>query len=237
MYEYGLDDDDDNSYLDGSVNNPVGKAPPSTSSDAMKSLEIKKAQTIEQVYWPFHRLYDIHGYRRMTPGICSECMSENCACDQSSGDGLIVPFVPPIFERKDAGFMMDTTGYDMPMKFKPAHGKELLCDGKIFYMGIIDILQQYNVRKRVEAKYRRARGSGWRDASCVHPEIYAERFIEFFDQYSQRDPSQDLYVNEGEEGVIFSKNTHVEAGKGETKEEICEDSMPLNGETYKDRES
>jgi hypothetical protein len=80
---------------------------------------------------------------------------------------------------------MDTTGFDMPMKVT-VHGQEQLCEGKIFYMGIIDILQQYNVRKRFEARYRRLQSIGWQDASCVSPKIYADRFVRFFDEYSQR---------------------------------------------------
>mmetsp|Transcript_35076 Transcript_35076/g.53809 ORF Transcript_35076/g.53809 Transcript_35076/m.53809 type:complete len:93 (+) Transcript_35076:15-293(+) len=52
-------------------------------------------------------------------------------------------------------------------------------------MGIIDILQQFNIRKRLEARYRRMLGGGWADASCVHPNLYAERFLRFYDEYTQ----------------------------------------------------
>lgn len=51
-------------------------------------------------------------------------------------------------------------------------------------MGVIDVLQQFNIRKRIEAKLRRLQGSGWADASCVHPSLYADRFMSFFDQYT-----------------------------------------------------
>merc|ERR1719428_2506382 len=83
--------------------------------------------------------------------------------------------------------MMDTTGLEKPIMFKSNTGKEHRCEGKIYYMGIIDILQQFNTRKRIETGYHRVEGSGWQDHSCVHPDVYAERFIKFFDEYSQRD--------------------------------------------------
>lgn len=219
MYEHGLDDDDDNSYLEGSANNPIVKPLPSVPSD----LELKKEQTIEQVYWPFHRLFDISGYRRVVPGRCATCGSVDCTCDISEEDklkhGKVAPFVPPISDRKDGGLMMDCEGYDMPMKFKTGTGREHVCEGKIFYVGIIDILQQYNTRKRVEAKYRRVSGSGWHDASCVHPDVYAERFVSFFDEFSQRDPSKDVTLADGEEGVLFESCKPSSKSKEERKEE------------------
>jgi Phosphatidylinositol-4-phosphate 5-Kinase len=181
MYEYGLDDDDDNSYLEGSDKNPVD--PKKLSNKELKSLEVKKEQTIEQVYWPFHRLYDIHGYRRMIPG-----RFDSSRADPIRNEPKIGAFVKPLSDRKDGGLMMDTTGLELPIKFKTPNGREHLCEGKVFYVGIIDILQQYNTRKRLESRYRRLRGAGWQDASCVHPDIYAERFVRFFDEYSQRSP-------------------------------------------------
>ena len=30
------------------------------------------------------------------------------------------------------------------------------------------------------------RGSGWADASCVHPILYADRFLRFFDEYTKQ---------------------------------------------------
>lgn len=207
MYEYGLDDDDDNSYLEGSTNNPIDKV--MISNKAIQSLELKKEQTIEQVYWPFHRLYDIHGYRRIVPRRCHLCSSaDNCGCNAQDAALNVLKvgaFVPPISDRKDGGLMMDTTGFEHPIKFKTSNGREHFCEGKIFYIGIIDILQQYNTRKRVEARYHRARGSGWQDASCVHPDVYAERFIRFFDEYSQRCDSQGLQLENGEEGIVFTR--------------------------------
>lgn len=217
MYEYGLDDDDDNSYLEGSRNNPIDNL--KVSIGAMENLELKKEQTIEQVYWPFHRLHDIHGYRRMIPRRCPGCSSVDiCTCDADTEAKLNVgAFVPPLSDRKDGGLMMDTSGYELPIKFKTGNGREHLCEGKIFYVGIIDILQQYNTRKRIEARYRRARGSGWHDASCMHPDLYAERFVRFFDEYSQHDHGAPLQLEtkgeeKGEEDIAFSRE--------ETKQEI-----------------
>merc|ERR1712087_1056464 len=97
-------------------------------------------------------------------------------------------FVTPLSNRIDRGLAMDTNGIELPQTHGLGGGNEIVYEGKIFYMGIIDILQQFNVRKRLEAKFRRMTGSGWRDASCVHPNLYADRFMEFFDEYSTRTP-------------------------------------------------
>lgn len=195
MYEQGYEDDEDGSYLEGSeeykktqsLNGSVMK-PEDCTIFRNEDIEHKKAQTVEQIYWPFHRYYDIYGYRRMEPTPCATCNRVDCSCgrDQALLSGLnIPPFELPLSTRKDGGLVMDTTGFDMPLMVT-VHGHEQPCEGKIFYMGIIDILQQYNIRKRFEARYRRLQSSGWQDASCVSPKIYAERFIRFFDEYSQR---------------------------------------------------
>ena len=46
-------------------------------------------------------------------------------------------------------------------------------------------------------------GSGWHDASCVHPNLYAERFIRFFDEYSQLIVDGEIRPQDGEEAVEF----------------------------------
>lgn len=224
LYEYGLDDDDDNSYLEGSASNPIDEV--KMSRKAMKVLDIKKEQTIEQVYWPFHRLYDIHGFRRMIPRRCRSCsLGETCSCDAALDELKVGAFVLPLSNRKDGGLMMDTTGFEQPIKFKTSNGREHSCEGKIFYVGIIDILQQYNTRKRVEARYRRARGSGWQDASCVHPDLYAERFIRFFDEYSQRpDPRVGVPLEQGEEVVVFSRDEPKEDDESVLKDGVDVDA-------------
>ena len=68
----GIFDEEDNcSYLEGSkpfeshesaLNLARYQQHPS-----YEDVELKKSQTIEQIYWPFHRYYDINGLRRMTP--------------------------------------------------------------------------------------------------------------------------------------------------------------------------
>ena len=81
--------------------------------------------------------------------------------------------------------MMDTTGLPMPMVYKSPTGDRSY-EGKIFYLGIIDILQQYTARKRAETNYRLVSTFGGQDPSCVHPTDYADRFIRFFDEYSRQ---------------------------------------------------
>ncbi len=233
-------DDDDNSYLDGvhdkSNRSPAGsgtsilpndaagngralrseeRIDDESSNESRNGLYALVEKAIEDMYWPFHRLYNIQGLRRMTPVLESpiDPVTENGAepekscqlanemrsflkafvdhkyptATESDDTNHVLPtFEAPLSFRKDGGLMMDTTAIDLPLEISIPGAPHLVeyCDGKIFYMGIIDILQQFNIRKRFEARYRRLAGKGWEAASCVHPKIYADRFIRFFDEYT-----------------------------------------------------
>lgn len=48
----------------------------------------------------------------------------------------------------------------------------------VLYMGIIDILQQYNMRKKIEHAYKSLQFDPT-TISVVDPKMYAERFIKF----------------------------------------------------------
>lgn len=238
LYDQGYDEDDDNSYLEGSEEfkrastraSTVGeKSSVKSGASKIEDIEQKKLQTVEQMYWPFHRYYDINGYRRMVPAPCAVCDKVDCTCEKNPEvfAGLEIPaFEPPLSSRKDGGLMMDPTGFVMPMKVT-LHGNEQLCDGKIFFLGIIDVLQQYNIRKRFEARYRQATSRGWENASCVHPRIYADRFVRFFDEYSQRHDSparkdtEDPPLGEGEEEVVFEKQS------GPSSSQLSRDSVKI----------
>ena len=221
------EDHDESSYLEGT--SPRHRRGRSDTSDlggiySMASavpdeVERKREEVAEQLYWPFHRLYNLHGRRRMVPispehlcpppteeegggGVDEEIsmaptdiagnLSSSRPEPAASSRGLpssLPGFVAPVSNRKDQGLEMDVSGLTgaLPMRRVDAKlGKIQYYDGKIFYMGIIDVLQQFSIRKRAEARYRRLRGSGWQDASCVHPNLYADRFVGFFDEYSQR---------------------------------------------------
>lgn len=171
-------------------------------------------KAIEDMYWPFHRYYSLQGRRRLVPIkddliaeenrhrsnkessqphkkepyfklLSSSSAPTTCA---ESHNYQIPSFEKPLSERKDGGFMMDLNDVETPLPLSIPGAPHIVeyCDGKIFYMGIIDILQQFNIRKRLEARWRRMGGSGWEAASCVHPTIYADRFIRFFDEYTRK---------------------------------------------------
>jgi len=238
LYDQGYEEEDDNSYLEGSEefkrasvrSSHAGEK--SSVSSKIEDIEQKKLQTVEQIYWPFHRYYDINGYRRMVPAPCAVCNKIDCTCKKPAEflAGLKIPsFVPPLSSRKDGGLMMDTTGFEMPIPVT-LQGHEQHCDGKIFYLGIIDVLQQYNIRKRFEARYRQATSRGWENASCVHPRIYADRFVRFFDEYSQRHDAPEgkdtleESLAEGEEQVVFDKQSGLSSPPSR-------DSVKITGST------
>jgi 1-phosphatidylinositol-4-phosphate 5-kinase len=179
-----------------------------SSKESRKEMDASVEKAICDMYWPFHRFYDIQGLRRMKPmssetvantasnqsdlqnddrkSILNTLFSRDFAAMTDGGRCDLPQFERPLSNRKDGGFMMDTTTCDLPLKMSLPGAPHLVdyCDGKIFYMGIIDILQQFNIRKRGEARYRRLGGKGWEAASCVHPNIYADRFIRFFEEYT-----------------------------------------------------
>jgi len=185
-----LEDEDDCSYLEGSKQyneKYARKLHAQQQHPKYDDVEMKKEQTIEQIYWPFHRFYDINGHRRMKAKECYRCDQYPCTCEGVSDlikAWNIPEFTPPLSDRKDGGLMMDMSGMESPLVF---HGKQgdMQYEGKIYYMGIIDILQQYNARKRVETTYRKVEVRGQAEPSCVSPADYASRFVRFFDEYSR----------------------------------------------------
>ncbi len=197
-----------------------------------EAIEKRRELAIEQNYWPFHRNYELNGDRRVIPmksetvkleqesvndNIADTVCAKSCLGDLTANDPdlnalrenlTLDDFVAPISSRRDGGLMMDTKDVFLPLKVKTG-GKTLRCDGKIYYMGIIDILQQFNTRKRLEARYRKITG-GEIGASCVHPEVYADRFVEFFDEYTL---ASDIRVprgsehDDGLEEVVFQSSS------------------------------
>ena len=51
----------------------------------------------------------------------------------------------------------------------------------VLYMGIIDILQEYNAKKKAEHAYKSLKFDPL-SISSVEPELYAKRFIDFLQQ-------------------------------------------------------
>jgi len=222
----GYDDDDDYSYLEGAENkvNYRGKVGDGIDRDR-QMMNSRREMATEKIYWPFHRHFEINGQRR-TKALLGGYVEEEqdftevilkdeskqlrCLGDPSKHDPdiqsarlkwALPDFETPISDRKDRGLVMDVRGTDMPLKIPT--GKSIqYCDGKIFYMGVIDVLQQFNVRKRMEARLRRWLGKNAEGASCVHPELYADRFIRFFEEYSQQQNKKE--EDDGEEEVVFS---------------------------------
>lgn len=201
-------DEDDSSYLPGSERSPHK---PFDTPRHVES-ERKKQVTVEKLYWPFHRMYDLHGHRRMEPIECPMCKSKPCDChgkeDALLLQGYKIPaFVPPLSDRKDGGLEMDTSGRQLPMVFKGPKGTQhQLYRSKIFYMGVIDVLQEYTPRKALEAQYRFVQTHGKPEASCVPPPDYADRFMGFFDEFTLPLSSK---VNALQEGVELSERGEV----------------------------
>jgi len=214
-----LEDEDDCSYLEGSDHyneQYAQKIRAYQQHPKYKDVEKKKEQTIEHIYWPFHRFYDINGHRRIHP---KKDYSDHHTSNLIKA-WKIPEFVAPLSDRKDGGLMMDTSHLVMPMVFNGQQGK-MAYEGKIYYMGIIDILQQYNARKRCETKYRKFEVRGKAEPSCVSPDDYAERFILFFDQYSQKahpktygeEESTEIEVTRNEDIVVSSRSENSRDSK------------------------
>jgi hypothetical protein len=227
-YEFAglLDEEDDCSYLEGSM--PFARHDSALNlaryqqHPSYDDVELKKEQTIEQIYWPFHRFFDINGLRRMEPKACFRCGEHPCSCEghvKLATAWKIPEFTPPLSNRKDGGLMMDTSSLTQPMIFHGPKGDRLY-EGKIFYMGIIDILQQYNVRKRVETSIRKVENNGGLEPSCVSPDDYGDRFVAFFDEYSRTAGPKPTNVDERTEiETTIVDKTAVKSVQIDVKEE------------------
>jgi len=132
------------------------------------------------MHWPFHKYYDVRGNRRICPSYtCQISCQIQIKSQQTSSDGNgladvtcekgadetehskahkvqwdLSSFDVPISKRRDSGINMDVSGEILLIEHSNHSGQIQLCEGKIFHMGIIDILQQFNIKKRIEAKYR-----------------------------------------------------------------------------------
>lgn len=51
----------------------------------------------------------------------------------------------------------------------------------VLYMGIIDILQEYNIKKKIEHAYKSIQFDPM-SVSVIEPRTYAQRFINFMDK-------------------------------------------------------
>lgn len=205
-----------------------------------KAIEKRKELAVEQNYWPFHRHYELNGDRRIIPmktesvrfvqedandNIADALCTAGCFGDPDDNEPdlntlreklTLDEFTPPISSRRDGGLVMETNGVLLPLKVK-AGGQSLKCDGKIYYMGIIDILQQFNTRKRLEARYRKITG-GEKLASCVHPQVYADRFVNFFEEYTVgKRHDKEIKHDGGMEEVVFAKDNGRKKEKTKNK--------------------
>lgn len=204
-----LHSDDNGSYLGDELDIPKDL---SLSQEKLKNFKRNKEIMTERFFWPFHHLYTLQGKRRLSQvGSVPSGDPENNA--GSAGRGVhdvtdsVPKFVTPISNRKDCGIEMDMSAFaGLPQDKIP--------NQKIYFMGVIDILQQFNSRKRVEARWRSFR-AGREGASCVHPQLYADRFMRFFDEYTQRSDDagarNDLVDEDGNdydgiEEVTFSRD-------------------------------
>eukprot|EP00588_Corethron_pennatum_P003230 CAMPEP_0194285178 /NCGR_PEP_ID=MMETSP0169-20130528/29571_1 /TAXON_ID=218684 /ORGANISM="Corethron pennatum, Strain L29A3" /LENGTH=1159 /DNA_ID=CAMNT_0039031231 /DNA_START=141 /DNA_END=3617 /DNA_ORIENTATION=+ len=197
IIDYHLEEDDDYSYLDGEtyfrgtndalissmVNFDASQGVPISSlpEDIVENIEWRKEMGSEQLFWPFHRLYDVQGRRRiqtMKKYTFTQVVDDT---DGGTTDGGRPQFAHPLSVRKDGGFEQAPGNAPIPT------GDTVRVGGKVIYMGLLDVLQQYTIRKRAEAAFRRLFTANRTDASAVNPELYADRFLEFFGKYVRED--------------------------------------------------
>ena len=173
-------ENDDQSYLDNEA--ILSKEELNLSSQTYDTFKHNKAVITQRMYWPFHRLYTVLGERRLVES--PDFKADNLSGEQRIGKRLeqfekLSKFVSPISNRKDGGFEMDMSLFS---RLEP----DDVPTEKIFFVGVIDILQQFNMRKRIEARWRFLQTRDKEKPSCVHPQLYADRFLRFFDDYTLR---------------------------------------------------
>ncbi|KAG7395023.1 hypothetical protein PHYBOEH_004350 [Phytophthora boehmeriae] len=102
--------------------------------------------------------------------------------------------MPPLSPR-----LLDTTAYaefsesifckdDGGIYGRDRHGRK---NGFVYFLGIIDILQQYNTRKIAETFFKGLRHNR-KQISAVNPDFYGDRFIEFMEKHVVQDDTLPL---------------------------------------------
>jgi 1-phosphatidylinositol-4-phosphate 5-kinase len=71
-------------------------------------------------------------------------------------------------------------GVNMPARAEQISGKEEVYD-VVLYLGVIDILQEYNIHKKIEHAYKSLQFDSL-SISAVDPTFYSERFLEFVEK-------------------------------------------------------
>ena len=105
----------------------------------------------------------LHGY---IPLDTNNCHKDETQFDKHIGDEKEVKIPVSLFKRDDGGFW--------------GMNDDCTLNNEIYYIGIIDILQQYNLSKFTENKYKSYFSKDCStEISALPPRKYAKRFIEF----------------------------------------------------------
>ena len=171
-------ENDDQSYLDNE--DILSREELKLSPQKYETFQHNKAIITQRMYWPFHRLFTVLGERRLVDTKefrTRDMLGKGKGKKRKIQLENLSKFVSPISNRKDGGLEMDMSTFSqLPPDKVP--------NEKIFFVGTIDILQQFNIRKRIEARWRLLQTRSREKPSCVHPQLYADRFIRFFDEYT-----------------------------------------------------
>ena len=74
----------------------------------------------------------------------------------------------------------------------------------IYYFGIIDILTEYNINKRLEHCFKRIRYCS-NDMSCIPPDLYKERFFNYMSTIFIKEENKNIEENENNTNSIFNQ--------------------------------
>ena len=74
----------------------------------------------------------------------------------------------------------------------------------IYYFGIIDILTEYNINKRLEHYFKRIRYCS-NDMSCIPPDLYKERFFNYMNTIFIKEENKNIEENENNTNSIFNQ--------------------------------
>mmetsp|Transcript_4868 Transcript_4868/g.7334 ORF Transcript_4868/g.7334 Transcript_4868/m.7334 type:complete len:286 (+) Transcript_4868:3-860(+) len=112
---------------------------------------------------------------------------------EKEGDSEVKEGIPTIMSRGELDLeektVLKTSSSELPLAAdvpnpytkRDDYGIESSCgdSNEIYFAGVIDILQLYTTRKWGETMMRKAAGNPEKAISCVSPELYADRFVEF----------------------------------------------------------
>jgi len=161
-------------------------SPPPKAADDEDAMSVKSDNFSIQSPHPYHEdeFIDWEQFEWLRPPCTDDCsvassfefFSDTAPVDPSA----VSSSLSFSSSRMPSSMMLLSKKHICPFLASRIDGGIVSQDGQeVYFAGVIDILQPYNVRKWSETVFKQLQGNPHLTISCVDPETYADRFIKF----------------------------------------------------------